>query len=155
MPNITNLTHFPLKLIFTIHLILVTWAMQGGWCPKSVLFYNLLFFVCIFWAVRDVESDEPLQFALFINVISIVLDVITLAIYNPYYIHGPETFSAIFMIINLVARPISSIYLLRIGQARNGNLATVFVPSPATGYNRQEYEEISHPVPQNSDFEPV
>jgi len=24
-----------------------------------------------------------------------------------------------------------------------------------TGYGRQDYEEISHPVPQNSDFEGV
>jgi len=37
------------------------------------------------------------------------------------------------MIINLIVRPISSIYLLRIGQARGGNLATVFAPSPAMG----------------------
>lgn len=37
-------------------------SMQGNWCPKSVLFYNLLFFVCIFWAVHNIESDEPLQF---------------------------------------------------------------------------------------------
>jgi len=37
-------------------------AIQGTWCPKSVLFYNLLFFICILWAVHSIESDEPLQF---------------------------------------------------------------------------------------------
>ncbi|KYN33533.1 hypothetical protein ALC56_12245 [Trachymyrmex septentrionalis] len=132
MPNLTNLSHFSLKIIFAIHLLLVSWGMQGTWCPKSVLFYNLLFFVCIFWAVHNVESDEPLQF-----------------------VNGSEKFSAAVMVINLIVRPISSIYLLRIGQERNGNLATVFAPSPAMGYGRQEYEEISHPVPQNSDFEGV
>lgn len=42
-------------------------------------------------------------------------------------------FSAALMIINLIARPITSIYLLRIGQGRNGSLATVFTPSPAMG----------------------
>ncbi|XP_018350453.1 PREDICTED: uncharacterized protein LOC108753411 [Trachymyrmex septentrionalis] len=133
MPNLTNLSHFSLKIIFAIHLLLVSWGMQGTWCPKSVLFYNLLFFVCIFWAVHNVESDEPLQFL----------------------VDGSEKFSAAVMVINLIVRPISSIYLLRIGQERNGNLATVFAPSPAMGYGRQEYEEISHPVPQNSDFEGV
>ncbi|XP_012230872.1 type-1 angiotensin II receptor-associated protein isoform X2 [Linepithema humile] len=153
MPNITNLSHFPLKVIFAIHLILVTWGIQGSWCPKSVLVYNLLFFVCILWAIHNVESDEPLQFALFINIVAIFLDVITLSVYFPEY--GANKFSAALMIINLIARPITSIYLLRIGQGRNGSLATVFAPSPAMGYGRQDYEDISHPVPQNSDFDGV
>ncbi|XP_011634750.1 type-1 angiotensin II receptor-associated protein [Pogonomyrmex barbatus] len=155
MPNLTNLSHFPLKIIFAIHLILVTLGMQGSWCPKSVLFYNLLFFVCIFWAVHNVESDESLQFALFINVLSIFLDIVTLIVYYPVYDNTPNKFSGAFMIMNLIARPISSIYLLRIGQERGGSLATVFTPSPATGYDRQDYEEISHPVPRNSDFDGV
>lgn len=156
MPNLTNLSHFPLKVIFAIHLILVTWGIQGSWCPQSVLFYNLLFFVCILWAIHSIESDEPLQFALFINVLSIFLDVITLSVYFPTGYHdAANKFSAALMIINLIARPISSIYLLRIGQGRNGNLATVFAPSPAMGYGRQDYEDISHPIPQNSDFDGV
>lgn len=156
MINLTNLSHFPLKMIFAIHLILVTWGMQGDWCPKSVLFYNLLFFVCIFWAVHNTESDEPLQFALFINVLCIFLDVVTLAVYYPSeHSSWSNKFSAALMIINLIVRLASSIYLLRIGQGRGGNLATVFAPSPAMGYGRQDYEEISHPVPQNSDFEGV
>lgn len=37
-------------------------GIQGSWCPQSVLFYNLLFFVCILWAIHSIESDEPLQF---------------------------------------------------------------------------------------------
>lgn len=37
-------------------------GIQGNWCPKSVIFYNLLFFVCMLWAVHNAESDEPLQF---------------------------------------------------------------------------------------------
>ncbi|XP_014472218.1 PREDICTED: uncharacterized protein LOC106743158 [Dinoponera quadriceps] len=151
MPNLTNLSHFPLKIIFTIHLVLVTWSTQGRWCPQSVIFYNFLFFVCILWAIHNTESDEPLQFALFINVLSILLDVIILSV--NYYLF--DTVSTVFMIINLVARPVTSIYLLRIGQARNGTLATVFAPSPSMGLGRQDYEEISHPIPQNADFDGV
>ncbi|XP_032683644.1 type-1 angiotensin II receptor-associated protein isoform X1 [Odontomachus brunneus] len=154
MPNLSNLSHFPLKVIFTIHLILVTWSIQGGWCPKSVMFYNLLFFVCILWAVHNTESDEPLQFALFINVLSMFFDVITLSVYYPSS-GAFNTFSAAFSIINLIVRPITSIYLLRIGQGRGGTLATVFAPSPAMGFGRQDYEEISHPLPQNADFDGV
>ncbi|XP_020281321.1 type-1 angiotensin II receptor-associated protein isoform X2 [Pseudomyrmex gracilis] len=136
MPNITNLSHFPLKVIFAIHFLLVTWIMQGNWCPEtSVFFYNILFFVCILWAIHNTESDEPLQFALFINVISIFLDVITLSVYYPTepYHDILNRFSASFMIINLIARPITSIYLLRIAKGRNGSLTTVFASDPATG----------------------
>ncbi|KAG7210033.1 hypothetical protein KM043_011611 [Ampulex compressa] len=151
MPNLSSISHFPLKLIFVVHLILATWSLQGHWCPKSVMFYNLLFFICILWATHNIESDEPLQFALFINVLSIFFDVITLAVYFPLS-YGFEKFSAAIMIINIIARVITSIHLLRIGQARGGTLATVFPPNPTTGFDRQDYEDISHPIPQNSDF---
>ncbi|XP_011329830.1 type-1 angiotensin II receptor-associated protein isoform X2 [Ooceraea biroi] len=143
-------------MIFTIHLIFITWGVQGSWCPKSVVFYNFLFFVCILWAVHNIESDEPLQFALVINVLSIFLDVVVLAVYYPTEGYSAsDKFSAAFMIINLIVRPISSMYLLRIGQERGGTLATVFTPSPAMGFGRKDYEDISHPIPQNSDFEGV
>uniref|UniRef100_V9IBA5 Uncharacterized protein n=3 Tax=Apis TaxID=7459 RepID=V9IBA5_APICE len=56
------------------------------------------------------------------------------------------------MILNMIARIITSIYLLRIGQARGGCLATMFTTNPAMGFGRQDYEDISHPIPQNSDF---
>ncbi|XP_076293359.1 uncharacterized protein LOC143215262 isoform X2 [Lasioglossum baleicum] len=115
------------------------------------MFYNFLFFICILWAIHHIESDEPLQFALFINVLSIFFDVITLAIYFPTT-YASEKFSAGIMIINLIVRAFTSISLLRIGQARGGCLATMFSQSPAMGLGRQEYEDISHPVPQNSDF---
>ncbi|XP_076302355.1 uncharacterized protein LOC143220621 [Lasioglossum baleicum] len=160
MPNISSISHYPLKVIFAIHLVLVTWSIQGFWCPKSVMFYNLLFFVCLLWAIHNIESDEPLQFALFINVLSILLDIVTLAVYFPTnYVHTymsyaftSEKFSAAIMIINMIARIVTSIYLLRIGQARGGSLAAMFTTSSAMGFGRQDYEDISHPIPQNSDF---
>ncbi|XP_076241783.1 uncharacterized protein LOC143183890 [Calliopsis andreniformis] len=117
------------------------------------MLYNFLFFVCILWAVHNTETDEPLQFALFINVISIFFDIVTLSIYFPSYVApASEKFGAAIMIINMIVRVITSVYLLRIGQARGGCLATMFTQSPAMGYARQDYEDISHPIPQNSDF---
>ncbi|XP_078035587.1 type-1 angiotensin II receptor-associated protein isoform X2 [Augochlora pura] len=151
MPNISSITHVGLKVIFAIHLVLVTWSVQGLWCPKSVMFYNLLFFVCILWASHHNESDEPVQYALLINVLSIFLDVITLAIYFPT-LYGGEKFSAAIMIINLIARVITSVSLMRIGQARGGSLATMFSQSPAMGVGRQDYEDISQSIPQSSGF---
>ncbi|XP_043279189.1 uncharacterized protein [Venturia canescens] len=153
MPNLSTIANYPLKVIFTIHLILTTWGMQGFWCPKSVMFYNLLFFICLLWAIHNIESDEPLQFALFINVLSILFDVVTLAVSFPSASGASEKFSAAIMIINMLVRLVTSGFLLRIGQARGGTLATIFPPGPGMEFSsRQQYEDISYPVPQNSDF---
>lgn len=132
MPDISSLSHYPLKVIFAIHLVLVTWSIQGHWCPRSVMFYNFLFFVCLLWAIHNIESDEPLQFALFINVLSIFFDIVTLAVYFPS-MYVSETLSATIMIINMIVRIITSVYLLRIGQARGGCLSTMFTTGPAMG----------------------
>ncbi|XP_034951485.1 uncharacterized protein [Chelonus insularis] len=149
MPNLSNVTHITLKAIFTIHLVLTVWGIQGRWCPQSAMFYNLLFFGCLLWSIHNTESDEPLQFALIVNVFSLLFDTITLAVYfDSHYASG--TFSGIFMIANLIARLVSSKYLLKIGQERGGTLASVF-PS-GNNLGRQEYEDISYPVPENNDF---
>ncbi|XP_011301735.1 uncharacterized protein [Fopius arisanus] len=151
MPDISAIAHFPLKVIFAIHLVLTSWGLQGHWCPQSALFYNLLFFVCLMWAVHNIESDEPLQFALCVNVLSIFLDVVTLSMYFPQN-WASEKFSGAVMIINLLVRIVTTISLLRIGQARGGTLAAMFPPGPGMEYARQQYEDISYPVPQNADF---
>ncbi|KAI4495851.1 hypothetical protein M0802_008257 [Mischocyttarus mexicanus] len=148
MPDLSSISHYPLKVIFAIHLVLVTWGIQGHWCPKSAMIYNLLFFICLLWAVHNIESDEPLQFALFINVLSIFFDIVTLSVYFPTGLpYASEKFSAAFMIINLIMRVVTSIYLLRMGQARGGSLATVFTPCPPMGIDRKDYEDISQPLP--------
>lgn len=151
MPNFSNIAHLPLKIIFAIHLVLVTWSIQGYWCPKSPLFYNALFFICLMWAIQNVESDEPIQLALCVNFLSIFLDVVTLSIYFPTSF-GSEKFSAALMIINMFARCISNVYLLRIGQARGGTLATMFTPGLIMGCGRRDYEDISRSISDNSDF---
>ncbi|XP_063985084.1 uncharacterized protein LOC135166602 [Diachasmimorpha longicaudata] len=151
MPDMSAIAHLPLKVIFAIHLVLTSCGLQGHWCPQSALFYNLLFFGCLLWAVHNIESDEPVQFALCINFIAIFLDIIVLAIYFPDN-WGAEKFSGAVMIINLLVRVITTVSLLRIGQARGGALATLFPPPPGMDYARQQYEDISYPVPQNADF---
>lgn len=73
-------------------------------------------------------------------------------IWSHQLVDASEKFSAAFMIINLIVRVVTSIYLLRIGQARGGSLATMFTSCPPMGIARQDYEDISHSIPQNSDF---
>ncbi|XP_011301736.1 uncharacterized protein [Fopius arisanus] len=142
MPDISAIAHFPLKVIFAIHLVLTSWGLQGHWCPQSALFYNLLFFVCLMWAVHNIESDEPLQFALCVNVLSIFLDVVTLSMYFPQN-WASEKFSGAVMIINLLVRIVTTISLLRIGQARGGTLAAMFPPGPGMGSYQNERENAN------------
>ncbi|KAH0547431.1 uncharacterized protein LOC123269496 [Cotesia glomerata] len=150
MPNLSSISHSTLKIIFVIHFVLTTWGLQGRWCPQSAIFYNLLFFGCLIWATHNTESDEPLQFALIINVLAILFDVIMLAIYFNGD-NASQRFSGILMIANLIFRLFSTKYLVKIGQQRGGTLATLF-PSGAGEFGRQQYEDISYPVPENNDF---
>ncbi|XP_011503480.1 PREDICTED: uncharacterized protein LOC105366660 [Ceratosolen solmsi marchali] len=150
MRNLTDVSQFPLKVIFAVHLWLVTWAIQG-WYSQSMLFYNTLYFICILWAVHNTESDEPIQFALFISITSEFFDFIHLSVNSPFSGSAFQKFSASMIIINMIIRVITSFYLLRLGQARGGNLS-IMITSPAMGLGHQEYENISHAVPQNSDF---
>ncbi|KAL7305174.1 uncharacterized protein LOC106651077 [Trichogramma pretiosum] len=146
-----NVSHFSLKAIFAIHFLLVAWSIDSTYYSESMIFYNLLYFLCLLWAVHSAESDEPIQFALFISVTSEFLDFINLIVHSPFSGSSYIKFSASMVIINMIARVLTTIYLLRIGQARGGALSTIFTSSPM-GLGRQDYEDISHPVPQNSDF---
>ncbi|XP_001604176.1 uncharacterized protein LOC100120541 isoform X1 [Nasonia vitripennis] len=150
MREISNISQFPLKAIFAIHFILVTWAIEG-WSSSSMIFYNTLFFICIFWAIHSAESDEPIQFALFISIAAEFFDFINLSVSSPFSGSSFTKFSASMVIINMIVRILTIMYLIKIGQSRGGSLSTMFA-SPAMGLGRQEYEDISHPVPQNSDF---
>jgi hypothetical protein len=47
-------------------LLSVIWSFvvgrgAGHWCPLSYLFYNLIFFLILLWAVHHREGDEPMQ----------------------------------------------------------------------------------------------
>lgn len=150
MPDLSVITHYPLKIIFAIHFFLVSWGLQGFWFSRSMMFYNVLFFMCLLWAIHNIETDEPLQFALFINVLSILFDVVALVVYFPSGTY--EKFCAVGIIFNTCARVFTSIFLLRIGRSRGGTLAMMFPSDPAMGFGRQEYEDISNPMPNNSDF---
>ncbi|RWS12852.1 type-1 angiotensin II receptor-associated protein-like protein [Dinothrombium tinctorium] len=80
-----------LKLIFFVHLILVVWATQTDWLPTAYSTYNLLFLASILWSIHSRESDDALFIALFINVISVILDAIILGI---WFGHNNSGFSS-------------------------------------------------------------
>ncbi|KAI4496843.1 hypothetical protein M0804_000653 [Polistes exclamans] len=154
---ITNLILLPNLVLYALRVFKDIGA-QDLRC--STIYYFLSAYCGLCTALNQMNhynfrSNDPSSksHALFINVLSIFFDIVTLSVYFPIGLaYASEKFSAAFMIINLIVRVVTSIYLLRIGQARGGSLATMFTSCPPMGIARQDYEDISHSIPQNSDF---
>ncbi|XP_049846515.1 type-1 angiotensin II receptor-associated protein-like isoform X1 [Schistocerca gregaria] len=166
-----NIINNPLKVIFIIHFILSTWALQGDWCPDSYFFYSLLFFIALFWAIKDKESSDATEMALMLNVLCIALDIVILIIYFPsssrvsfkrnFQHHmvwaSGEKFSSGMAVLNLLVRPVTAIALYRLHGDRSGNTNTfpgiggIFGNS---GRTRTVYEDIDsgthQAVPSNN-----
>lgn len=47
-----------MQLVFFAHFLLVTNALAGSFLPPAYLFYNLLFFVALFWTLHCKESAD-------------------------------------------------------------------------------------------------
>ncbi|KAK3925848.1 Type-1 angiotensin II receptor-associated protein [Frankliniella fusca] len=141
MVDLSNVQNKPLKLIFLVHFILVTWGIQGFWSPDSYLFYNGLFILTLLWGIHHKESDEPLQIAVIINVLAILFDVIVLAAYFPATFRSSERFSIAMAILNLVIRPVTSVILCRIATERIGGRGDTVSP----GRPRAAYDDIDNP----------
>ncbi|XP_049783182.1 type-1 angiotensin II receptor-associated protein-like isoform X4 [Schistocerca cancellata] len=117
-----NIINNPLKVIFIIHFILSTWALQGDWCPDSYFFYSLLFFIALFWAIKDKESSDATEMALMLNVLCIALDIVILIIYFPSSSRASgEKFSSGMAALNLLVRPVTAITSYRLHWDRSGN----------------------------------
>jgi len=144
--DLSILASAPIKVVFLVHFVLTAWA-AGHWCPVSYLFYNLIFFVILLWAVHNKESDEPTQMAVAVCAVSIVLDVMVIAMYFPDTVSGSERFSAAMAIMNLILRPFTTLVLYRIYVER-ANAAGTTVPTIFGAQHRSPYEDIGGAVHQ-------
>lgn len=149
MVDLSIIASAPIKVVFLVHFILTSWA-AGHWCPVSYLFYNLIFFLILLWAVHNKEGDEPTQMAVAVSATSIVLDVMVIAMYFPHTDSGSERFSAAMAILNLILRPLTTLVLYRIYVER-ANAAGAIVPT-VFGVGTQQrapYEDIGGAVHQS------
>ncbi|NP_001280354.1 uncharacterized protein LOC100164970 [Acyrthosiphon pisum] len=62
--DLNQLPALPAKTTFVLHLILITWSVQGRWSPDSYLFYNIMFMGCVLWAMHQTENEKPAQLAI-------------------------------------------------------------------------------------------
>ncbi|CAG2122759.1 unnamed protein product [Medioppia subpectinata] len=85
--------------------------------------------LCLLWSMHSRDSHDPLLLAILINLLSIVLDAITIGIYYEESHNRPWFGFSIFMAItNLLLRPITSLVLLRVYNERNGRYSTFGIP---------------------------
>lgn len=114
----------------------MAWASQGWWSSDSYLFTNIVFFGVIIWGMQCHDNPEPIQLAIVVNVISIILDVILLSIRYPAGTGRiSDRFSAGMALVNLIVRPFTSFILYNILSERHG-----------TNGGGGSYDNIDRPV---------
>ncbi|XP_064459524.1 type-1 angiotensin II receptor-associated protein-like [Ornithodoros turicata] len=145
MVSVPNLV---LKVIFFLHLFLTVWPLIEFWSPYAYMYYNLLFLLMLLWGIHLKESEEPIFMALVINFGAILLDIIILALRFP----PTFTFCAGMCILNLILRPVTCIYLLRLFNERGGRYSDLGIPTfggGAVGGTRGQYDDIDQPTTQS------
>ncbi|XP_076032923.1 type-1 angiotensin II receptor-associated protein-like isoform X2 [Oratosquilla oratoria] len=141
--------------IFFVHLTLSVWAGQALWMPTSYLFYNFVFLMTLLWCLHHKDSEEPPFMALCVNLICIILDVVSLAIFWPTLQSSASKFSSAVGVIHVMCRPVSSFILYRIVMDRAGTYGNFGLPAGldsifAQGNNhRAPYEDIDNQASQN------
>lgn len=138
----------PLKGIFFIHFLFSTWAIQASWLPGSYFYYNIVLLVVLLWSLHNKDSEEPVIMAFGVNILSIFLDVISVAIYYPRaHDYSEVHFSAAMFIINLLLRPVTSVLLVKVYNERSGRYNNLGFPG--FGIGRGPYEDIDQPATQS------
>ncbi|XP_022190094.1 uncharacterized protein LOC111048504 [Nilaparvata lugens] len=149
MADLNAVPIIPLKLVFAVHFVLISWGIQGVWSPDSYLFYNLFFLFALIWSIYEKEKEEPLQIAILINFCAILMDIIVILFYFPYHGYVGTVFSYALAILNLVFRPVSTVVMGKNCANRMGlsggfypaTFGTIFDLNPAE-VQRNTYEDI-------------
>ncbi|XP_039264323.1 type-1 angiotensin II receptor-associated protein-like isoform X1 [Styela clava] len=139
MPSIS------IKLIVLIHWILVVWALVGfgtsayGWCNITALAIGI-------WAIADRQSVDALFMFIMMQLFSIVVDIVILAVYFDGRGTGVYKFSAAMCIINLILKPFSSVLLYQMYRDRGGEYNINFGP------HAPSYEHIGDDSGSSAEF---
>jgi len=139
MADFSRIPNFKLKLVFVAHFMLISLSCMGNWSSGAYLFYNFVLILTLLWGIHKPDADEPLQIAIFVNGISIILDIILLAMRLPGSDHASERFSAAMAILHLVTRPFSALFLAKLLQDRgeSSGMGNLFA-----GPRSQSYEDM-------------
>ncbi|KAI2807227.1 hypothetical protein BLOT_009190 [Blomia tropicalis] len=136
MDPVAAFNQSPIKGTFISHFMLVTLALiTTDWMPKIFILYNSFFFFTLLWSLGAPQNCESVQLAAIINLLSILLDLISIAInYGRYHYLDWFGFSLFLLIVNLILRGITTIVLFRIYNDRNDRFGSYGLDrSPFTG----------------------
>jgi len=121
--QLLKLPKLNLKLVFFVHFVLISWATLGNWALNAYLVHNILLLTCLVWSIAIPHGEDPIFLSLGINLVSIIFDIIILAIFYPSSSSGlgkTAEFSAVVAIFNLLFRFVSSHILYTEWEDRGG-----------------------------------
>jgi len=94
------------KIIFLAHFFLIFLAVLGNWSPQGYVIYNSIYLYLLLILCLQVPNEENVFMCLSVNLISILLDIIFIAVHFPNNRLASVTgeFSAVMAIFNLILR---------------------------------------------------
>lgn len=107
--GIPPVKRFHLKILFLLHLMFITWALLYPWVSQAYLFHCLVYLALLLSTIVQ-EGEEQVQLCLAVNLISILPDIVLLALFFPRY-SSEVLFSAVSAVCNLFLRLPSAYYL--------------------------------------------
>jgi len=120
-----------LKVLFFLHFLLISWATLGRWAELAYVIHNLLFLGGLIWSIALPHSEDAVFLTLIINSISVLLDIIILAIHYPSLRQDSTAeFSAVMGIFNLLLRFVTAYVLHTEWGDRGSSLPTIGSPTP-------------------------
>lgn len=140
-----------IKIIFLVHTLLLFLAESAiGISSSGATYnsYNMLFLLCILLSILVDKNVDIVLVATALNSLCVFFDIIMLIGGL-----GHDFWSNLFIIMNLIFRPISSILLLKNYSARAGvddptsGLLEVAVPAGPPPQARTAYQDIDRPNP--------
>lgn len=96
-----GIAHSRIFKLAAIHFILLSNAMFTHNTMAAYVFYNILFFISLIWAISEKESTEPVNVAYAINFASLFFDIAVCFAINT------NDWSLIFIVLNMIFRVFS------------------------------------------------
>lgn len=137
-----------IKIIFLVHSTLIYFAVlssHSSSIERVYPLYNTLLLFAILLSILVDKNTDIILLATVFNLICVPLDILLLIAYSQI-----GTLTTLIIILNLIARPVSSILLLKNYSARAGvddptsGLLEVNVPNPVP-QARSAYQNIDEP----------
>ena len=113
---------------------------------QSILIHNLVFLSCFIWSIALPQNEESIFICLAINILSIFLDIIILAVHYPSWSNSHTAeFSAVMAVFNLLLRLASSHVLYQEWSDRKGVVGvSVIKASHAEGGSVRSGSVLTH-----------